>query len=61
MYEKIPFISRTNQNTTDQQDFPTNKTELKLLHTLEDFLRSTQKRKKEKKKKKGERTFWGHP
>jgi hypothetical protein len=50
-----------NQKMTHQQDFPTNKTELILLHTLDDFLSSTPLKKKKKKKKRGERTFWGHP
>jgi hypothetical protein len=42
-----------NQKTTDQQDFPTNKTELILLHTLEDFLSSNPKKKKKKTEEKG--------
>ncbi len=50
-----------NQNTTDQQDFPTNKTELILLHTLKDFLSSTppKKRKKKEKKEKEKGHFGG--
>jgi len=44
-----------NQKMTHQQDFPTNKTELILLHTLKDFLSSTPPKKRKKKKKKKRR------
>jgi hypothetical protein len=52
--EKIPLefnFPRTNQNTTDQQDFPTNKTELKLSAYFRRFSYVAPKKKKKKEKK----------